>query len=351
MTYLQWRGDLSIDEAPLNEIDSLILSELVYLKFEGIVPPVSKTGEITIAKAAKQYHDKNLKDIPELEYHPRETMMQVMAQSRRFSHMTLTNYATVLDEEEIHQFAALQVNLKKNHVYIAYRGTDKTLTGWRENFYMSFQMPICAQQSAVDYLNKIATGFFTKYWIGGHSKGGNLALYAGMSCDSRIQKKIQRIDTFDSPGFISDLSKEKPYRQIADKVHAYVPPATVVGRLLEPPKDYVVVESDEYGLLQHNAFLWHVSGSKFVTAKDRTSFSYSAENAIRGAVGQLTMQERKDLVDGFFQVLEDAGITRFSDFATMDAKGVLSLIRAMTSVPSKNKALIIRVIQLLKESN
>lgn len=342
MTYLKWRGDLTLKDADFCEIDSLILSQLVYLKFDEI-------NLTTIAQAAFAYKKKYLQGIDAAEYHPREVLLMELAKSKRFSQMMISNYVSIFSESKMKQFAAMHIQIKKNFVYIAFRGTDKTLTGWREDFNMSYQMPVGAQQEAVDYLNRTANGYFTKYWLGGHSKGGNLALYAATLCHPRIQKKIQRIDTFDSPGYLEDLTKKKEYANLTGKLYPFVPQGTIAGILLEHPKQQIIVESMESGFAQHSVFTWKIHGTKLVTVEKRTPTSYTLEESINNSIGKLSLEDREQLVGAFFQVLKEAGVRSISDLTSMHAKGLLSLIRAMTSVPPENKELLVRILKLLKE--
>jgi hypothetical protein len=185
--YLKWRGDLSIKEFPLNEIDALILSELSYIRFEGVVPEVGSEEVITIEEANRRYERKNLRM---LYYSEKEKLLEWLANCPRYKDMTLCNYISTLDYEKQQQFSALHVNLSPYQTYIAFRGTDSSIVGWREDFNMSYMMPVPAQQSAVDYVNRTAKGMFRKYYLGGHSKGGNLAIYSGVFCDTHIQKKL-----------------------------------------------------------------------------------------------------------------------------------------------------------------
>ncbi|MBR2046298.1 MAG: DUF2974 domain-containing protein, partial [Agathobacter sp.] len=171
LTYLKWRGDLRVKDCPFNEVDALILTELVYIHFEGIVPRVGEEGSITIREAAARYKKSTTREM--LYYKDKEELFDELALCPRFADMTLCNYVSMLDIVEQEQFAAMHINIAPGLVFIAFRGTDSTVTGWREDFNMSYMMPVPAQKSAVEYVNQTAKGLFKRYWIGGHSKGGN----------------------------------------------------------------------------------------------------------------------------------------------------------------------------------
>ncbi|MBP3677109.1 MAG: DUF2974 domain-containing protein, partial [Agathobacter sp.] len=188
LTYLKWRGDLSIKDHPFNEIDALILSELAYIHFENIVPGVGEEGCISIREANAKYEKSTVREM--FYYKEKENLFDVLAFCPRFADMMLCNYVSTLDEKEQEQFAAVHVNVTPNFTFVAFRGTDSTVVGWREDLNMSFMMPVPAQKSAVEYIEQTAKGLFKKYSFGGHSKGGNLAVYSGVFCNPKLQKKI-----------------------------------------------------------------------------------------------------------------------------------------------------------------
>ncbi len=160
LDYLDWRGDLTFQQAPFNEVDNLILSELSYLDFSGIVPSPNEGEGIALHQAAEQLFAR----IPEGEslemgvLLPNEIpeMLRRMAKTRRFSDVRLNCYEAQLDTEKAQQFAALTIELWEKQLFIAYRGTDDTLAGWKEDFYMACMPEIPAQKIAVDYLKAVA---------------------------------------------------------------------------------------------------------------------------------------------------------------------------------------------------
>jgi len=349
LTYIKWRGDLLIKDHPFNEVDALILSELVYIHFEGIVPVVGEEGCITIQEAGKKYRRSDAREM--LYYKDKEDLFEELAMTPRFSTMTLCNYVSTLDIEAQQQFAAMHINVAPNLTFIAFRGTDSTVTGWREDFNMSYMMPVPAQQSAVDYVNQTAKGMFKKYWIGGHSKGGNLAIYSGVFCNPKIQKKIVRINSFDGPGFNQKMIDDAAYRLIEDKIAAYVPESSIVGMLMEHEEDYKVVQSSEFGLLQHEGFSWLVERDTFVFANEVHEFSKSFSITLKNWLAGMSTEQRKGVVDAFFDVFEQAGIHDFMEIADMDVKTAGALIKAVAKVPQEHRERMGKLIKLLIEES
>ena len=52
MDYLDWRGDLTLEISPFNEVDALILAELSFVDFDGIVPPPELGRGLPLNEAA-----------------------------------------------------------------------------------------------------------------------------------------------------------------------------------------------------------------------------------------------------------------------------------------------------------
>ncbi len=349
LTYLKWRGDLLIKDHPFNEVDALMLTELVYIHFEGVVPNVGEEGCISLREANNKYVKSTTREM--LYYKDKEILFDELAMSPRFADMTLCNYVSMLDIEEQQQFAAMHINITPNLTFIAFRGTDSTVTGWREDFNMSYMMPVPAQESAVGYVNKTAKGMFKKYWLGGHSKGGNLAIYSGVFCNPKIQKKIVKINSFDGPGFTRKMVDDVAYRLVENRIFAYVPESSIVGMLMEHEEDYKVVQSSEFGLLQHEGFSWLVDRDAFVLANDVGDFSKSFSVTLKNWLAGMSTEQRKGVVDAFFDVFAQAGIHDFTEIVDMDVKTAGALVKAVAKVPQEHRERMAKLIKLLIEDS
>ena len=349
LIYLKWRGDLSFKTHPFNEIDALILTELVYIHFDNIVPKVGEEGAVTIRQANERYVKSAEREM--LFYKQKEELFDVLARCPRFANLALCNFVNTYDKEQQQQFAAMHVNITPYLTFVAFRGTDSTVVGWREDFNMSYMMPVPAQQSAVDYVDQTAKGLFKKYWLGGHSKGGNLAVYSGVFCNPKIQKKIVKINSFDGPGFNRKMVDDPAYKAVEDKISAFVPEGSIVGMLMEHEEHYKVVESTEFGLLQHEGFSWQVDRDTFVLTGDVDEFSKSFSVSLKTWLSDMTTEERKGVVDAFFGVFEAAGINDFMDIASIDVKTAGNLLKAVAKVPHEHRERIGKLIKLLIDEN
>lgn len=349
LTYLKWRGDLSIKEHPFNEVDALILSELVYIHFENIVPGIGAEGCISIREANARYEKSTVREM--FYYKQKENLFDVLAFSPRFADMTLCNYVSTLDEKEQEQFAAMHVNVTPNFTFVAFRGTDSTVVGWREDLNMSFMMPVPAQQSAVNYVEQTVKGLFKKYSFGGHSKGGNLAVYSGVFCNPKIQKKIVQIYNFDGPGFNRKMINDEAYKRVAERISTFVPEQSIVGLLMEHEEEYKVVESTEFAILQHEGFSWVVDCDAFVLVDAVDKFSKSFSITLKAWLAEMNSTERKAVVDAFFDVFVNAGINDFMEIVDMDVKKAGLLIKEVAKVPQQQREKVMKLIKLLIEEN
>lgn len=354
MTYLKWRGDLTLLKNSFNEVDSLILSELSYVNLEGVVPKMGEKGTITIEDAYHLYQKVNVLDPTELtlaQIRNAPDVFKAMADSRRFKKMTLFNYVDKKDYHTAMQFSALHINMGYGLIYIAFRGTDDELVGWKENFNMSFMMPVPSQETAVSYVNRTATGLLTKYILGGHSKGGNLAVYAGVFADTKIQKKILQIHSFDGPGFNRSMVEDPEYKRMTGKISSYVPESSVIGMLMYHQEDYYVVKSGETGILQHDALSWFVNKDRFVLVESRDESSEIADKTINTWLSKMTPKEREKFVEAFFSVLEQAGIKYASDLMHINLKKIGNILRAMSATSQENRDIIRKIMRLLLEES
>ena len=349
LTYLKWRGDLSVKDVPFNEVDALILSELVYIHFENIVPALGEDGCITLREANAKYEKSTAREM--LFYKAKEELFDALAFSPRFADMTLCNYVSTLDVQQQEQFAAMHVNVSPNHTFVAFRGTDSTVVGWREDLNMSFMMPVPAQQSAVEYVEKTVKGLFKKYSFGGHSKGGNLAVYSAVFCNPKIQKKLVQVYNFDGPGFNRKMINDEAYRRIEDRISTFVPEQSIVGLLMEHEEDYKVVESTEFSILQHEGFSWVIDRDEFVLVDSVDKFSKSLSLTLKAWLAQMNQEERKAVVDAFFDVFVNAGINDFMEIVDMDVKKAGILLKEVAKVPHQQRDKVMKLIKLLIEEN
>ncbi len=270
--YLYWRADLTFEDRPFNDVDNLILSSLAYLDLKGIVPTEEQGGLIPLSFACKQFLKRTGGDIEPYVRSLAKISIEfvtLLAQTKRFGSARLSAYEDVVDNTRSLQFAALCIELPSEGTYVAFRGTDTSLVGWRENLMLSYTITE-AQREAVSYLERAVSRIEDSnapIRVGGHSKGGNLAEYAVAFCPERVRERVRRVYSNDSPGMAPEVLPEDVRAMLGDKLHRIVPAYSVIGMLFARENDrHAIVASSATGLEQHDLTTWQVSRDSIIEA-------------------------------------------------------------------------------------
>ena len=292
--YIEWR-DLELTKVEFNEIDNLILSRLSYFPFDGLIEEGEK---ITIKEAYERY--KKLGTTGRILQKEDIDLFPILANSVRFGTMKLANYINKIDPIQEKQFSAITVYMPDNTIYVAYRGTDNTIVGWKEDFNMSFSEFVPSQKDAVEYLDNVAKKCKNKIRVGGHSKGGNLAVYAAAFCNPKIQKRIINVYNNDGPGFCDKVVNSKEYNNIIRLVHTYIPQTSIIGRLLDHEETTTILRSTQSGIMQHDLYTWQVLGGKFVEDK-LTNSSEFIDKTITKWLTEVSAEQRSQFFEKLSQ--------------------------------------------------
>ncbi len=338
LDYIRWRGDLTFAQDELNEVDSLILSELSYLNFQGI----AQTAEgLSLKEAAARYFEEerdkqiNTGDLQKPEYF---TMLSLLAESRRFSDIVLSGYVQRLEEEANLQFSAVICRLLPGVCYAAYRGTDDTLLGWKEDFLMSALDTVPSQEEALRYFKRaLEENPGCRWYLGGHSKGGNLAVYAAVNAGQRAQRRVLRVFNHDGPGFREQVLASAAWRAMQERICTTVPQASIVGMLLEHGENYTVVRSSEKGAMQHDGLSWEVCGPRFVHLGEVNRKSRIADRTIRKVLGELDDAQRRQFTEALFEVLEANRNRTLTDIRTDGFRAVRAMIKTYDNLDQEAK--------------
>lgn len=344
--YVKWRGDITFDVDPFNFIDSLILSEISYIPFENILDD-NIQGE-TISELGKKFLEKVDKDfkigliLPEKEL---KEIFKLASISKRFKNIILKNYVSKISKDEEKQFCGITFLIDKKVTCIAYRGTDDTIVGWKEDFNMSFNTPIPAQKEAVEYLNKYGIKA-KKLYVCGHSKGGNLASYAALFADENVKDKIIEVHSFDGPGFRSDFIDKITDEDIKNKTIKFLPQASVIGMIFDPIGKCVFLKSAAKGFYQHDAFNWQVLGNKFITVPKLDKSSTDAHDLINNWTKSMSNEERSEFVEALFKLITVNETATLTDIASDKFKFILGVLKS----DGKTKKVFLSAInRLIKE--
>ncbi len=329
LDYLDWRGDLKIDRrAPFCEVDNLILTQLSFVDLVGIADGEHLRHSVTLREAAARYlanpaaHADRLGVLIPNEV---STLLKKAAASVRFGNMRLLRFENTIDETLQTQFAALCIVVGDGSFYVSFRGTDDTLVGWKENFNMGFMDSVPAQLLAARYTEAAARVIRGKIRIGGHSKGGNLSLYAASHLPRRLQKRVIAVYNNDGPGFGKSITETEGFAAIAPRVLTVVPQSSVVGLLLEHGKVDKIVKSTGDGVWQHDPYTWEVLGNHFVLADALTPESLRLEKTLKAWVADMTVEQRRDMVEAVYRVFTANNAKTLTDIASDKLDFLLSL--------------------------
>ncbi|MFR4352015.1 MAG: Mbeg1-like protein [Roseburia sp.] len=350
MDYLNWRGDLSFRVSGFNEVDNLILAQLAYVDFAGIVPEPGRGEQITLREASKLFwkiHSKEeiLSHVPMMRSAP--FVLKKMAETKRFRNILLSDYIDDISDEEQSQFSVLCAELTDGSMYVAFSGTDNTIVGWRENFNMGYLDTTPGQLKAVEYLNGVARPEMKKIRVGGHSKGGNLSVYAAVKCEPWIQNKITCVYSNDGPGFDHTMVESRAYQSMLPRIKTILPESSIVGMLLEHEESYEVVKSSQSGIQQHDAMSWEVLGTTFVYVSEVAQKSILLDEAMKTWLRQLSREEREQIVETIFLMLEEAQIKTVDDFYNSKWKKVQELLKAKSKLSEESQKLFGKALKLL----
>ncbi len=342
--YLHWRGDLSFAQSAPNEVDSVLFVFLAYFDLKGIIPVDPERERITLREAIRLEREHHVDKpyyggamVPSADI---QLMARLMSKSNRFSNVRVTGFVDQINEANEEQFSAYTALLDDGSVFISFKGTDDTLVGWKEDINMSFTAEIPGQRSAVEYLNRIGRVTDGPIRIGGHSKGGNLAIYAAARCVPEIQERIIRVYNNDGPGFSRAFLESEGYLKIKERVLKLVPQESIIGMLLANDDNYTVIRSEKSGVLQHNCYLWEVRGRSFVRHGTLTQKSLEISQVINGWIKNKDFETRRELADAFYEILTSSDAKTLTDLTRDRA----ALLRALVKIDPKKRDMVLRAM-------
>lgn len=331
-------------EKDFSDVDSLILCQLSYLKMKGLVPGLEDGQEfIPFGTVVEKEHSEEV-FADERYREDNQKLSEAVLKSRRFAGLQLNYYVDILDKEMEIQFSAVTFLAGENRdgkeiYYIAYRGTDENLVGWKEDFTLAFSEPVVGQLFAARYMRKAAGHLPEEFYMGGHSKGGNLAVFAAMSSSAALQERILQVYSHDGPGFKPQVMERYEYGRIADKVKKILPGSSLVGMLLERGNSYNVVESSSYGLMQHNPYTWTVNteDGEFLPMEELKNGAKLMDSAVTDWIISLDDEQVSRFSDVLFRVLAASEADNLIDFKADWKKSLTGILQELREVDEETK--------------
>lgn len=353
--YLVWRGDITFDEVPLNVVDALLLSQLSYLNLQGIIGKNERKEECTLAQASKRFWqlhtEEEFKECLSFAVRSAGALLREMAKTKRFGDLPLRNYVNRNDLAIEEQFTALEIVLSRKESFISFGGTDDTLIGWKEDFNMCFLSPIPAQLDAKSYLEDILLGSTKKVYIGGHSKGGNLAVYSAVKCKKLFCRGILRVFNFDGPGFNREFIESERYQNMKERIETWVPESSVVGMLLEHEEDYQVVKSSQSGFMQHDATSWEVLGAGFIKLPAVKQSSRRLAAGVKEWMSGLSPEELEQFGERVYEVLTATDAKTLADLNKDRWKSITTIIQSINAMDKKTKEMLFALVKAMVSAN
>lgn len=339
--YIRWRGDLSFGQSGFNEVDNLILSVFAYIDLDGIEEATCGEG-IGLSELSEKFmaiHTEEELAADKSFLAPVPYMMQEMAESRRFGNCVVRNYVNEIITEEEQQFAAMEIVLEDGSIYVAFRGTDDTIVGWKEDFNLSNGV-VPAQHRAAEYLERVGKDSAHMLRVGGHSKGGNLAVYAAVKCGRETADHILEVYSNDGPGFPRDFTEQERLGGILPRIRRIIPEASIVGMLLEHEKEPVIIKSSQKGILQHDGFSWEVQGPSFIRAEGLDRRASELDVILHKWIDDMDAGQRAGLIEDLFSVLEASGAENVSEIPQGGMKSFKAMLRRLEKFPPESRTMI-----------
>lgn len=340
--YINWRGDLSVKQDGFNNADALILSRISYFPFDDIVSG-DINDRITIKETSEKFFASDINN-DKILWQGDTQLLKACADSQRFMNMKLSGYVNIVDEEQQLQFSAVVIEIDKNCHFISYRGTDNTVVGWQEDFNMYYMFPVPSQTTALKYLEEASRKVSGDLILGGHSKGGNLAVFAASFCSSDIQKRIKDVYNHDGPGFDSKAIENSGFKKIINKIHTYLPQSSIFGMMFEHAEKYTIVKSTQKGFLQHDIYSWEIQRNNLVTLSEMTNTSAFFDHTLTDLLGNMSNEQRKLFADGIFSLLKNSEDKTFNEIAENWKSNSSVVFKSLKNMDSKTRSIIISTL-------
>ncbi len=348
--YLAWRKDVPFTVSPFNEVDGLVLSELIYADFSGCV---AEDGEkVPLSAVRERFWQRHTKEEIMADDSFTKTapfLMDDMLDGARFAGTSVSWFYDVVDTAADIQLAVATFWLPDGTAFVAFRGTDSTIVGWKEDFLLSYLPETEGQRRAAAYMDAHFSDLDVPVRVGGHSKGGNLAVYAAVAACPAVRNRITAVYSNDGPGFLDAFTQSEAYREMLPRIISIVPEESMIGTLLSNEAYQHVVKSTASGIIQHDGFSWQVLGPRFVEVEKRSDGSYLTENTLKEWLGGMNGDDRRLFVGTLFGLLEATGAETIPQIK-QDVVGALNSMRKMLeTIPKEDRDAVWAIVtKLLK---
>lgn len=321
------KNNKKITKENFNSVDSLILARLSYLPIHKLLTKNEKSSLKRILSILECFSEKMF-----LDYKNDIKLINLLYTSKRFNDLVVSDCDEIVNKDTFEQFGALVVDLEYAK-YISFKGTDKSIIGIKEDLDMSYK-DIESQKKALIYFDDIASKYDDKFILGGHSKGGNIAIYAAIFTNDDNKDRIYNIYNFDGPGFLPEILENEGYTKILPKIITIVPSSSVIGLLLNRKEKVKIVESSNFFVMQHDLYSFEIKGKDFKYVKKLTKISKYTEGIMKNIQESLSDEEKKGIIDNVYKFLENDEIKNINEISI---KSIAKLIGNRIKTKKKEK--------------
>ena len=345
--YLNKYKDISFKEMGFNEIDALILALVSYVPCEQLKLDKEKITGAGLIKLIDGYKVKRTDSPRKLKY---IELLRAVCESPRYKKATFAHYKKVKDKTSDKQFQAITI-IFSNFIYVSFCGTDATTLGWKEDFNMAILEIVPSEIEAIKYANMVLEKhWFKKVMLGGHSKGGRLAITAAKGLKNK--KRLSAVFAFDAPNYPSSCYNAD-YKKIDSYILSYAPNESIIGRLMNEYHQKKIIKSTNTLLMQHDAFSWLIDDKCFVYDYDYTAKSTRIVNSINHALNNYDEETKHQFIDTLFDYLDRLEIETLpqgKDVLPLIISKAPSIISEWRNIPKDNKSVVKKIIfDILKD--
>ena len=333
LDYAKYYKDSDFNEILFNQMDALVYSILVYLPVENVADG-SKISEL--------YSKINFDNLKGAVGPIAVELLPIIEHSRRYKDVEV--YAFNKREDDEVQFGAAIFRSNAN-TFVVFEGTNASIIGWVENFMLTSEYPTKTQNIALEYIETYINDADKKILVGGHSKGGNLAMSASMECRDDIFDRIEKIYNFDGPGFRKNELESNKFKRMNAKTINILPEGSLVG-ILMLNKNYKFIEAEGVGFKQHYPTSWNVFGQFFKESNQNKS-SKQIQASLDKSVEELKEDDVKKILALFAEFFLKNNISNTSDIKSIKFGEFRSLVRDIKGVDENTKKLFFEIVRIL----
>lgn len=348
LDYIYWRGDLTFEQAPLNTIDAMIFSEFSYIDFTRLAPNKLENGELTIKEAAKLWEEADRKDFMPTGYLHHAQAYEALTfagNSKRFEDLMIANHVKDISVTEESQFGVTTFNRGGEPFFIAFEGTDLRSLGWKEDLQITYLPAIPSQKKAVEFLKKHFAKHPQEVSIGGHSKGGNLAVFSAIHVGKLFQPLIRNVYSYDAPGFTTEILEDEDYIRLEDRIQSFIPQDSMIGLLLHKLEEETVVYSHGSEFDQHDIYTWEIKGQEFVSS-DLTESAREIQRLMNELLDELSLKEREEFTETLFTIIGDGEDDFIIGDHRYNLQKILEMIKKFRGLNKEEKKNLFKVLRL-----